>query len=538
MGSTRRKRAALGVIAVTVAGAAVVTATQLGCTDGGGSGGEGGATGGGETADQPQDAATHPPGVRPRVIPAVRDWEAARGPGWKLDRDTRIVAESGSAVEDEARRLARELRVDYADSGAGAGDVELALDSDLAGGREAYELTTADGRVRISGSSDAGVFYGTRTLVQSLRERDAVPEGTVRDRPDRPQRGLMVDTARKHFSAEWLADRLREMADLKLNQLQLHFSDDQGFRIESETSPGSVSEQHLTKKQVRELVRLARSLHITVVPEIDSPGHLGALLAEHPELALRNGSGELVEGAIDIGKSAAGRLVDELLEEYAELFPGTYWHLGGDEYRPLTAEDPEANHPRLHRIAQRRFGEEATVRDLATAWLNDRAKAVRKLGYTPQVWNDGMHAGGVVTPSKGREVTYWTGKEIGARPPGEYLAEGWKLINLNDEYLYYVLGEPQQFTYPTGERIYREWTPAVLRGSRAEPAGSTTPSRVPGARLAVWCDLADAQSVQEVAAGIRMPLRALAQKVWDPREPKESWQEFRELADEVDRGDG
>lgn len=174
------------MIAVTVAGAAVVTATQLGCTDGGGSGGEGGATGGGETADQPQDAATHPPGVRPRVIPAVRDWEAARGPGWKLDRDTRIVAESGSAVEDEARRLARELRVDYADSGAGAGDVELALDSDLAGGREAYELTTADGRVRISGSSDAGVFYGTRTLVQSLRERDAVPEGTVRDRPDRP----------------------------------------------------------------------------------------------------------------------------------------------------------------------------------------------------------------------------------------------------------------------------------------------------------------------------------------------------------------
>lgn len=518
------------MIAVTVAGAAVVTVTQLG--DEGAPAREGGSTSTRPGNDSPE--ASHPPGEEPSTIPAVREWEAARGPGWQPEKGSRVVAEEGSPVEDEARRLARELDLRYASGGAGAGDIELALDSDIAGGREAYELSTADERVRIAGSADAGVFYGTRTLLQSVNERGEMPEGTVRDRPDRAQRGLMVDTARKHFSAEWLESRIREMADLKLNQLQLHFSDDQGFRIESDTNPDVVSEQHLTKREVRKLVGLARSLHITVIPEIDSPGHLQAVLDAHPDLQLRNGAGQEVEGAIDIGNPDSGRLIDELMKEYSALFPGAYWHLGGDEYRPLTASDPEANHPRLHRLAQREFGQDAKVQDLATAWLNDRAKAARDLGYTPQVWNDGMHAGGVVSPSRQRQVTYWTGKEIGARPPSEYLEDGWKLVNLNDEYLYYVLGEPQQFTYPTGERIYQEWTPAVLRGSEAEPEDQTGPSQVLGARLAVWCDLAGAQTQEQVAQGIRMPLRALAQKVWDPREPELDWNGFVRLADEVE----
>lgn len=533
MGSITRKRAAVGVIAVTVAGAAVVTVTQISSGGSAPDGGQGSPSPG--VAQSPSaDPTQYEPAEQPSVIPAVRGWEAGRGPGWEPGEDSRVVAERGSSVEDEARRLARELKIDYSAGPARAGDVELALNSDVAGGREAYELTTADERVKISSGADTGVFYGTRTLLQSVRERGEMPEGVVKDRPDRPQRGLMVDISRKHFSADWLEERVREMADLKLNQLQLHFSDDQAFRIESERHPEIVSDPYLSKKQVRDLVRLARSLHITVIPEIDSPGHLQAVLDAYPELQLRNGDGQAVEGAIDIGKPASGRLIDSLLREYADLFPGSYWHLGGDEYRPLTAQNPEANHPRLHQIAQRRFGADAKVEDLATAWLNDRAATVRKLGYTPQVWNDGMHAGGVVKPSKGREVTYWTGKELGAREPGEYLREGWNLINFNSEYLYYVLGEPQQFVYPTGERIYEEWTPAVLRGSDPVPKGQATPERIPGARFAVWCDLADEQTPEQVADGIRMPLRAVAQKLWDPRQPSLSWGDFVKLADQVD----
>ncbi|MBB1246451.1 family 20 glycosylhydrolase [Streptomyces durbertensis] len=527
-----RNRTVLVVLAVAVTAAVALLVTQLVPRSG-----TDGPSGPGGRQQPPTPSPTLPrdyePAEAPRTIPAVREWRAGRGPGWRPTEGGRVVAERGGPLEDEARLLAEELELEYADGDAGPGDVELALRPGTPGGREGYELTTGDNRVHIRGSTETGVFYGTRTLLQSVRDSGGMPEGTVRDHPDRAQRGLMVDIARKHFPADWLADRVREMADLKLNQLHLHFSDDQAFRIESETSPEMVAEQHLTKREVRDLVRLARSRHITVVPEIDSPGHLGAVLEAHPELKLRNAAGQEVPGAIDIGNPASGRLIDRLVREYAPLFPGTYWHLGGDEYRPLTASDPEANHPRLHRIARERFGPDAGVADLATAWLNDRAATVRSLGYTPQVWNDGMHAGGVVEPSRGREVAYWTGKEIGARQPEEYLREGWSLVNFNDEYLYYVLGEPHDFIYPTGERIYREWSPAVLRGSRAVPAETAGPDRIRGARLAVWCDQAGAQTVEEVAEGIRLPLRALAQKVWDPRPPETPWPDFVELARKV-----
>ncbi|MCT2594500.1 family 20 glycosylhydrolase [Streptomyces sp. N2-109] len=473
-------------------------------------------------------------GPAPSVIPAVRDWQPVRGPGWKPGDGTRIVADPDGSLADEARLLARELKVSFHKGPARTGDVELRLAGDSKIKREGYLLSSRDGQVRITGSSDAGVFYGTRTLLQTVRARGAFADGVVRDHPDRAQRGFMLDIARKHFSADWIEARIRQMGDLKLNQFQLHLSDDQAFRVESDSHPEIVSNPRLTKKEIRGIVKLAASRHITVIPEIDSPGHLGAVLKAHPGLQLKNASGTPVPGAVDIADPAAGKLIDELLNEYADLFPGKYWHLGGDEYRALTAEDPEAAYPHLAATAQRRHGGNADVQDLATAWLNDRAETVRKHGKTPQVWNDGMHPGGTVRPSKPREVTYWTGKEIGAREPVEYLKEGWPVLNLNDEYLYYVLGEPNEFTYPTGERIYREWTPAVLRGTEPVPAKLAGPERILGGRFAVWCDLADSQTTEQVADGIRLPLFATAQKLWDPRPPKPSWQQFTKLADRVE----
>ncbi|WP_338117992.1 family 20 glycosylhydrolase [Streptomyces coryli] len=292
----------------------------------------------------------------------------------------------------------------------------------------------------------------------------------------------MVDTARKHFSADWLLARLDEMADLKLNQLGLHFSDDQAFRIESDKHP-----------------------------EIDSPGHLGAVLKAHPGLQLKSGDGTRLPGAIDVSKPAAADLTDDLLDEFAPLFPGTRWHLGGDEYLALQDADPEAHFPHLAAAARERHGPRAKVADLTAGWLNDRADRLRAHGKKTTAWNDGFVPGAAVRPDADRQVEYWTGKEIGALTPEPFLKQGRKVINTHDEYLYYVLGEPNDFDYPTGKRIYH----------------------VPGARLAVWCDQARAQSAQQVARGIRLPLAALAQKVWSPSKPPQSWEEFRTLTDQV-----
>ncbi|GAA2995153.1 family 20 glycosylhydrolase [Streptomyces fulvorobeus] len=482
----------------------------------------------------PSPSRRYPLSSEPRTIPAVREHEAARGPGWRPGSGSTVVIADGSdALADEAQLLARELKIRYrGEAAARAGDVELALATAGRGDPESYTLKTGGGRVTISGPGQAGVFYGTRTLKQALRTGGVVPEGEIRDRPDRPQRGLNLDIARKHFTAGWIEDRLREMADLKLNQLGLHFSDDQAFRIESDSHPEVVSEQHLTKDEVRRILALAADLHITVVPEIDSPGHLGAVMRAHPDLQLRNTQGVARQGAIDISKPASARIVDDLLREYAGLFPGNWFHVGADEYQALTVSSPQTSYPRLAAAARQKYGEGATIQDLAEGWLNDRAAVVREADKTPKAWNDGFFAGGEVTADKGIEVEYWTGKEIGARPPLEYLAEGRKVVNLNDEFLYYVLGEPNQFTYPTGRRIYEQWTPLVLRGTEAVPEKYS--GQILGGRFAVWCDLANSQTQDQVAAGIHRPLQATAQKLWDPREPELSWAQFQELATEVD----
>ncbi|WP_289935503.1 glycoside hydrolase family 20 protein [Streptomyces sp. S.PNR 29] len=489
---------------------------------------QGSATAPGPSAS-PSPTRSYPLSGTPRTIPAVSAHTPARGPGWKPERGDRVVV-NDAELADEGRLIAGELGLTYAGERGDVrdGDVRLALSDDEGANPESYTMTVRGGRVNISGPADAGVFYGTRTLKQEVHGGGTAPEGVVRDEPAKPRRGFMLDIARKHFTADWIEDRVRELGDLKYNELGLHFSDDQGFRIESDTHPEIVSRQHLTKAQVKKIVDLATSRHITVVPEIDSPGHLGAVIAAHPELQLRNASGVPTRGAIDISKDESAEIVDDLLDEYAGVFPGGQWHLGGDEYQALVVSDPEASYPQLATAARARYGSGATVADLTTGWLNDRAATVRAHDRTPRAWNDGFFRNTSVRPDGDLEVAYWTGKEIGARQPAEYLSAGRKVVNYNDEFLYYVLGQPQTFVYPTGERIYEQWTPRVLRGTTAVPAQYD--DQILGGSFAVWCDLAGSQTQEQVAAGIRLPLRATIQKLWDAGQPELSWPQFRELA--------
>ncbi|WP_345579679.1 glycoside hydrolase family 20 protein [Streptomyces prasinosporus] len=481
----------------------------------------------------PSPSRSYPLSRAPRTIPAVRDHTAGRGPGWRPERTHRVVVNDG-ALADEGRLIAGELGLTYAGEKDDErdGDLRLVLNRDAGANPESYTMTVRGGRVTVSGPGEAGVFHGTRTLKQEVRGAGAAPEGVVRDEPAKQRRGLMLDIARKHYTADWIEDRIRELGDLKFNELGLHFSDDQGFRVASDSHPEVVSEQHLTKAEVKRIVDLAASRHITVVPEIDSPGHLGAVIAAHPDLQLRDVNGRAVRGAIDIAKPGSAEIVDDLLDEYAGLFPGGRWHLGGDEYQALAVSDPEASFPGLAAAARERYGSGATVEDLTTGWLNDRAATVRAHGRTPRAWNDGFFRGGSARAAKDVEVAYWTGKEIGARPPAEYLGEGREVVNYNDEFLYYVLGEPLTFVYPTGERIYEQWTPLVLRGTTAVP--ERYDEQVLGGSLAVWGDIPRAQTQDQVAAGIRLPLAATVQKLWDPDPPELSWEEFRNLADELD----
>ncbi|MEU4652881.1 glycoside hydrolase family 20 protein [Streptomyces sp. NPDC023723] len=484
-------------------------------------------------SDSPSPSRSYPLSSEPRTIPAVRDHTPERGPGWKPADDHRVVV-SDAALADEGKLVASELGLTYAGEkdDQKSGDLRLETKKADGAGGESYTMTVRDGRVTVSAPGESGVFYGTRTLKQAVAADGAAPEGVVRDEPAKERRGFMLDIARKHYSADWIKDRIREIGDLKYNELGLHFSDDQGFRIESSSHPEIVSADHLTKAQVKEIVALADQRHITVVPEIDSPGHLGAVIDAYPDLQLRNAQGTATSGAIDISKPGAADIVDDLIDEYSDVFPGGQWHLGGDEYQALTVSDPETSYPQLAAAAREKYGSGATVEDLTAGWLNDRAATVQKNDRTPRAWNDGFFKDSDPKAADDIKVAYWTGKEIGARQPAEYLAEGRDVINYNDEFLYYVLGQPQTFVYPTGERIYEQWTPRVIRGTSAVDAKYD--DQILGGSFAVWGDYPSAQTEDQVADGIRLPLAATVQKLWDPGDPELTWTQFRTLDGRLD----
>lgn len=535
-GGRRRRVLMAAGFAVVVVAAVVVGVTVW---PGGGSSDSGGAaTPSSPPSESPATpASAYPVSKTPRTLPSVREHEAARGPGWKPSSQGRVLVED-AGLDDEGKLLAGELKLSYGGAGeAGRGDVVLSLDPKAKGGAESYTLDVHDEQVHISAPAQAGVFYGTRTLKQAVHADGKAPEGVVRDAPAKAQRGLSLDIARKPYDVDWIEDRVRELGDLKYNQLGLHFSDDQAFRVASDSHPEIVSADHLTKAQVRSIVDLAESRHITVVPEIDSPGHLGAVIKAHPSLQLRDASGQAVTGAVDVSDPAAARIVDDLLKEYAPLFPGSSWNLGADEYQALVRSDPETAFPQLAAAAREKYGARGRVQDLATDWLNARAKTVRaaQKDRVLKAWNDGFFRGGRAAADKDIQVLYWTGKEIGARPPTEYLDAGAKLVNYNDEFLYYVLGQPNTFRYPTGQRIYEDWTPRVVRGTSPVAAGHD--DAILGASFAVWGDFPNAQTQEQVAAGIRMPLRALAEKLWPDTsgdgEPAGTWAEFQRLSQAV-----
>jgi hexosaminidase len=424
---------------------------------------------------------------RPPTIPALREWQAAPG-AFELRPSSRIVGTGA-----EATLLARELKRPLAPGATPApGDVEPRLGSaDRQLGREGYRLEVGDS-VRIEARTAAGVFYGTRTLLQLLRHGNRIPAGSARDWPRYPERGLMIDNGRRYFTPAWIKREIELLAYLKLNQLHLHFSDNEGFRIESESHPEVVSDQHLTKRQVREIVEFARRRHVRVIPELDMPGHLRQALAAHPELRLPGST-----DALDISLPAARRFCRELILEYLDLFDGRYWHAGADEYQGATG---------------------AAYADFIN-WID---RLVRGHGRTLRIWHDGLSGGRL---NRDVVVEWWT--DHAGPTPRELLRQGHRVLNAGWWPTYYVAGGPLSEVHPSPKVAYETWQVNLFGGLAINspiPANPLQPvaassRRVLGAELHVWNDVPFRETPAEIARGIAPRLRVLAQKTWDTPPP-------------------
>ncbi|MBD0255981.1 MAG: family 20 glycosylhydrolase [Cytophagales bacterium] len=315
----------------------------------------------------------------------------------------------------------------------------------LAGGNgglapENYELTVDASGVAVRGGDGAGLFYGAQTLLQLLPPRATgavqVPFVRIQDKPAFGWRGSMLDVARHFFPVEFVKKYIDFLAAYKINTFHWHLTDDQGWRVEIKQYPkltqvsafrkeSLIGAQQLQKEadfrydgqphggfytqdQIREVVQYAQDRYITVVPEIEMPGHSVSVLAAYPELACKPGTYETrtlwgVSDDIICPTEQSIKFFENVLSEVVPLFPGKYVHIGGDEAPKKVWQESDF----VKKLMKR---EKIDDVEKVQGWFNRRIeKFLTSKGKKLVGWDEILEGG--ITP--GATVMSWRGEKGG-----------------------------------------------------------------------------------------------------------------------------
>lgn len=298
------------------------------------------------------------------LIPQPQSVEQREG-AFRLDGNTTFCCPDGQAVtvaDFYAGKLHRSTGYAFRRTETEAdGSICLQLEPEAFSSPEAYRLEVTPERVKVTASALQGLFYGMSTFMQLLPAEVESPElveaeaweapcVVVTDAPRFPYRGLMIDVARHFTSVEGLKKHIDMLSTLKINYLHLHLSDYQGWRVEIKKYPkltevgskrideyGKEYGGFYTQDDIRELVRYASERYVTLIPEIDVPGHSLAAIAAYPELSCTGETYPVMSrwGGFPVvfcpGKEVMFEMLDGIFEELCGLFPGEYFHIGGDE---------------------------------------------------------------------------------------------------------------------------------------------------------------------------------------------------------------
>ena len=241
--------------------------------------------------------------------------------------------------------------------------IVLGLDPSIAN-KEGYVLTTTPEGININGQTENGVFYGIQTLRKSIPAEAKgatvlIPAGEIKDEPRFSYRGMHLDVGRHFFPKEFMKKYIDLLALHNMNTFHWHLTDDQGWRIEikkypklteigsqrSRTVIGRNTQEYdntpyggfFTQEEAKEIVKYAQERYITVIPEVDLPGHMLAALAAYPEMGCTGGPYEvcprwgIFEDVLCIGNDQTMQFLEDVMNEIIEIFPSKYVHIGGDE---------------------------------------------------------------------------------------------------------------------------------------------------------------------------------------------------------------
>ena len=469
------------------------------------------------------------------VMTSVKSGWTHAEQAWELNSQSRLVIDPGSyTAESTLQQVVDLIQAEMVEgvlppaglpvfqgtaAEAEPGDIFIELEPSADPDKQESYTLEIGAYIHLRAASGRAVLYALRALfVQAAREQ-RLAFGTVTDYPVMKERALHLDMGRKFFSCDWIKARIREMSGLRLNTLQLHFSENEGYRLESKRHPEVMSEAYMTQDELAEVLKEAAAHQVTIIPSFDSPGHLGHALRLHQEWLLHNREGQAAKGALDITNPQAKAFVFDLLEEYAELFKDSpYFHIGGDEFIDFEHFD---QYPQLAEYAKQTLGVAGgTGIDSYLHYINEVADMLEGKGFVVRAWNDGLYRANQtqrVELKTSIQITYWTKWHQNMASVQTIMDQGHELINFNDAYFYYVLGENAGYKYPTGDKIYDAWHPGLfprVNETEKQEYLAPYPPQLKGCSFAIWSDKPEAQTEEEVSTGIQEPLIALAELSW------------------------
>lgn len=453
------------------------------------------------------------------VVPSPALLENTGDAPFTLLPGARIIV-AGPGAESVGRLLRAELATDCRRELAvvheppAFGDIAIVIADDerpAGASAEGYTLEASAEGVRIGAATAAGAFWGVQTLrqlVPAACEGDPLTVDAVRiaDHPRFAYRGAMLDVARHFFAVADVKRFIDAIVLLKVNHLHLHLTDDQGWRLEIASWPelarhgGSTGSDgsaggHYSKDEYRELVAYAAERHVTVVPEIDMPGHTNAALASYPELnpggvapALYTGA-EVGFSTLLTGDSTTDRFVRDVVGEVAELTPGPYLHIGGDE----CLSTPEADF---------------------VAFVERAAQIVADTGKVAVGWHEMGRSTRLPEGTVGQYWSFRTPRDAAADETLSFVRGGGAVIMSPADVAYldivYEAGDPIGQDWadgPTDLRSAYEWDPA-----RVVPGLGDT--HILGVEAPVWTETI--ASIEEVEEMVFPRLAAVAEIGWSP----------------------
>ena len=340
--------------------------------------------------------------------------------------------------------------------------ISISLDNSMA--EEAYRLSVSRESVRITAGGYGGAFNGVQTLFQLLPSEvytkrmslPAIVRGyDVTDRPKYAYRGFLLDVARTFMTKENVLRYVDYLAYHKINKLHWHLTDNQGWRVEIKSHPrlaevggfrggdspvkaslGKWEEKYggyYTQEEIKEVVAYAAVRNIEIIPEIDLPGHSGALASIYPEVLCKNEDGSARESGIVVcaTKESNYKLLEEILAEVCALFPSKHFHVGGDEVNMSQWKMcPDCS----AWLKRRGYTDGYKLEDM---FISRIQAILAKYGKSPSVWNEAAFGGGL---SKEAWVHGWKSSKVCK----QVMKEGYPTIFMPQEFFYFDMRQSQR----------------------------------------------------------------------------------------------